>query len=93
MSGSSVGSSMITSSQPSRRSSLLLNANKAEPVDEGPKRTCDICYEDYPESRFFGLKCNHESCKACLEDHLMVNINDGNVQQISLELFVAACLL
>ena len=45
-------------------------------------RLCDICYEEYPASRFFGLKCGHQFCKLCMKDHLKANILDGNVIRI-----------
>ena len=46
------------------------------------KRTCDICYNEYPDDTFFGLSCSHDYCQECLSDHLSVNIYDGNVVKI-----------
>jgi hypothetical protein len=38
---------------------------------------CDICYEEKELSEFFGLSCNQNFCKACLEEHLGTNIENG----------------
>ena len=45
-------------------------------------RTCDVCYEEYDETTFFGLKCKHAYCQECMKEHLQNNIKDGNVVEI-----------
>ena len=43
---------------------------------------CDICYEEWPPSKFFGLSCGHNFCKACMREHLKSNIMDGKIIKI-----------
>ena len=45
-------------------------------------KTCDICYEEKPNSQFFGLSCGHKFCKVCLSEHLQENIANGQVVKI-----------
>ena len=45
---------------------------------------CEICYESPNET---ALPCLHRFCKECLQQFLIVNINDGNV----FELFCPSC--
>ena len=48
----------------------------------GEMRTCDICYEESDSSTFFSLKCKHDYCKECMQDHLESHIKDGKVMEI-----------
>jgi hypothetical protein len=29
-------------------------------------KTCETCYEEYPEGNFYGLECAHTFCKLCM---------------------------
>ena len=63
----------------------------AQLLDGEQPNLCDICYEEYPPTKFFGLSCGHEFCKACMREHLKSNIMDGKI--IKIPCMMADCSL
>jgi hypothetical protein len=73
---------LLNNTKEGRLSMTLSSGVKMPDKKEEETKMCDSCYEEYPESEFFGLSCDHKFCKECLSENLNSNIAEGKVIKI-----------